>query len=103
VLYRILFHDYLEGICPLELEETINKIERNSDLIGCMLNAHRSLGYNIRSGYDAYGYESLWQMGMELRYLSDRMVDPKKLDWMLNAPKEYRKLKEIESRTQPNE
>jgi hypothetical protein len=51
------------------------------------------VGYEIPNPYESYGYESLENIELDLRYMSDRFHDPKKLLWLLNVPSEVARLK----------
>ena len=93
LVYSKVFKNYLEEICE--------GIEQCSGVLRCLCMATKQVyghlyvkGYEIPNPHDTYGYESLKSIELDLKYMSDRFSDPKKLLWLLYVPSEVARLKQ---------
>jgi hypothetical protein len=99
LVYSKVFKNYLEG-GRFNLDEICEGIEQCSGVLRCLCRATKQVyghlyvkGYEIANPYDTYGYESLESIELDLKYMSDRFADPKKLLWLLYVPSEVTRLK----------
>lgn len=99
LVYSKVFKNYLEG-GRFNLDKICEGIEQCSGLLRCLCGATKQVyghlyvkGYEIANPYDTYGYESLESVELDLKYMSDRFSDPKKLLWLLYVPSEVARLK----------
>jgi hypothetical protein len=98
LVYSKVFKNYLEN-GEFNLDEICRGIIEVSSVIRCLCREEKKklrisyVGYEIPNPYESYGYESLEKIELDLRYMSDRFHDPKKLLWLLYVPSEVARLK----------
>jgi hypothetical protein len=95
LVYSKVFKNYLEN-GEFNLDEICRGIVEVSSVICCLCREEKRIsyvGYEIPNPYESYGYKSLENIELDLRYMSDRFHDPKKMLWLLYVPSEVARLK----------
>jgi hypothetical protein len=95
LVYSKVFKNYLEN-GEFNLDEICRGIIEVSSVIRCLCREEKRIsyvGYKIPNPYESYGYKNLEKIKSDLRYISDRFYDPKRLLWLLYVPSEVARLK----------